>query len=429
MAGWDLERLPLIDTVLMSINVGEVELQDPTSSSAPPQRSTRTAKLSFAQIAKLKLRASELALSARVDAALNEKDDDNNDDTRDSNFSTTSTPRSTSSRPTSPLSSSRSNAYNAYITMQAVVAVSKTIHLVILPLLIISFLVIVILLYYGKEVLVPFVIAIFFTYLLRPVVNFLTTPYQKCYTFIPCLCPHDGVRRRHHDGVILNDDDEDADEEVGLLTMEKKRNAGSAGGGSAGGSARTPRLESMCFTEQLPRPCAVMLVMILAVSILGGGVLLVTDAVQNFERDDLLLYQDSYSLLMNQTLKFVKLNFDVDGTYLLSKVAEQVGVIDIFRAIIMFCVNATVNIFWVLLFVLYLLYEQNKDSSINARSTVPSSGGVVRTSTLRQDIDNQIQRYLVLKTLISACVGGGVWLWLGLILHVRLGKVVLFFNF
>ena len=57
----------------MSINVGEVELQDPTSSSAPPQRSTRTAKLSFAQIAKLKLRASELALSARVDAALNEK--------------------------------------------------------------------------------------------------------------------------------------------------------------------------------------------------------------------------------------------------------------------------------------------------------------------------------------------------------------------
>ena len=60
---------------------------------------------------------------------------------------------------------------------------------------------------------------------------------------------------------------------------------------------------------------------------------------------------------------------------------------------------------------------------------MPSSGGVVRTSTLRQDIDNQIQRYLVLKTLISACVGGGVWLWLGLILHVRLGKVVLFFNF
>ena len=112
----------------------------------------------------------------------------------------------------------------------------------------------------------------------------------------------------------------------------------------------------------------------------------------------------------------------------MSKVAEQVGVIDIFRAIIMFCVNATVNIFWVLLFVLYLLYEQNKDSLVNARSTVSSSGGVVRqTSTLRQDIDNQIQRYLVLKTLISACVGGGVWLWLGLILHVRLGKVVLFF--
>ena len=93
----------------------------------------------------------------------------------------------------------------------------------------------------------------------------------------------------------------------------------------------------------------------------------------------------------------------------MSKVAEQVGVIDIFRAIIMFCVNATVNIFWVLLFVLYLLYEQNKDSLVNARSTVSSSGGVVRqTSTLRQDIDNQIQRYLVLKTLISACVGGGV---------------------
>ena len=311
----------------MSINIGEVELQDPTSSSAPPQRNTRQpAKLSFAQIAKLKLRASELALNARIDAALNEKDDDNDGN----NFSTTtSTPRSTSSRPTSPLSSSRSNAY---ITMQAVVAVSKTIHLVILPLLIISLLVIVVLLYYGKEVLVPFVIAIFFTYLLRPVVNFLTTPYQKCYTFIPCLCHHDGVSHHHHDDGVMklqtfhDGDDEDDneenneedDEEVGLLTMEKKkRHAGSAGGrtgGRTGGRALTPRLESMCFTEQLPRPCAVMLVMILAVSILGGGVLLVTDAVQNFERDDLLLYQDSYSLLMNQTLKFVKINFDVDGT-------------------------------------------------------------------------------------------------------------------
>ena len=381
---------------------GDVELQDPTNDNTfnpPPSR------LSFAQIAKLRMKASELALNARVNTALKD-----------------STPLCHSSSSTSP-----------HIT-RSLVALSDSIHLVILPLLLISFLVFVILLVQGREVLVPFVIALFFTYLLRPVVNFLTLPYSKCHRL---FCTHLGTPYQPSNGGVGlgknenegEEEEEEEDEETGLLTLKRKLKRDDINNMVGGDDFDFDGTDSIfrdddeqvvCSRNRLPRPIAVLIVMVLAVSILGFGVLLVTDAVQGFERDDLLLYQHEGSLLLNQTLIWVKESFNTDGSYLYQRVAEQVGVIDIFRAIVVFCVDATVNIFWVMLFVLYLLYEQNRGSSPNS----PNS-----TSRLRQEIDDQIQRYLTLKLLISAVVGGCVWLLLGPILRVRMSHLFALFTF
>jgi predicted PurR-regulated permease PerM len=374
-----------------------VELQNPAE---------KRKVISFANITKLKMRSSEIALGARVDAALKENSP--------SNYKTTN------SSTTPPNSSSSIRYFNSRVA-RSLVALADASHMIIFPLLLISFLVVIVILMKGREVLVPFVIAIFFTYLLRPIVNFLTTPYAKCYSKYLYRCdPRSSSKNRYS-----HQTNEDGDEEVGLLSMHKRhspRNLSSPTSFENNNNNKysTKEIDEPMCVNQLPRPMAVFLVMLLAMSILGGGVLVVTDAVQGFERRDLILYQEEGSLLLNQTLLWVKHSFDVDGTYLLEKVNEQVGVISIFRAIIMFCVEATINIFWVLLFVLYLLYEQNHED-IHSKSS--------KTSKLRNEIDNQIQRYLGLKTIISVSVGVAVWLLLGPILRVRMAHLFALFTF
>ena len=374
-----------------------VELQDPTN-----PISINKPKLSFAAIAKLKMKAAEISLDARVNAAIKEE----------------------SYPPTSPTFSQYSNNNNnnnqsnhhkstTRAISKSLTKLAKSINLVVLPLLLMSFFVAIILLYLAKSVLVPFVIAIFLTYLLRPVVNLLLTPYSKCSRLVCTSLTFSTSTPYQTNG---NNNNEEEEEELGLLTLER-RNSRSLRSLRSSTSNKHNEFEDEKMTDctkRLPRPVAVLIVMLLTVCILGGGVLLVTDAVQGFGARDLLLYEESGSLLLNNTLKWVKLSFDVDGTYLQERVSAQVGVIDIVRAIVMFCVDATVNIFWVMLFVMYLLYESE------SKGRKPFS--------IRAKIDKQITKYLTIKALISLMVGGAVWLWL-VILGVRMAHLFALFTF
>ena len=144
---------------------------------------------------------------------------------------------------------------NSRATTRSLIALSQSIHLVIVPLLLISFLVVVVLLIKGREVLVPFVIAIFFTYLLRPILNFLTTPYVQCYKTYNHRC-------KANKAIRFNNDDEDAaddeEEQIGLLSMHKSN-----------ATNTYPNIDNEpSFEHRLPRPLAVFLVMLLAMSIL-----------------------------------------------------------------------------------------------------------------------------------------------------------------
>ena len=56
----------------------------------------------------------------------------------------------------------------------------SSLHIVAIPLIILSLLATGFILVYLKEILVPLVVAMLFVYLLRPLVNLLTRPFTEC---------------------------------------------------------------------------------------------------------------------------------------------------------------------------------------------------------------------------------------------------------
>jgi hypothetical protein len=77
---------------------------------------------------------------------------------------------------------------------------------------------------------------------------------------------------------------------------------------------------------------------------------------------------------------------------------------DVFKNLFAYIVGLLNDTFWVMLFIIYLLFEQA------VAKTQDGSGG------LRARMDRQIQRYLGLKALISLCVAILVYIILGPIL-------------
>jgi hypothetical protein len=70
---------------------------------------------------------------------------------------------------------------DASLELRPLVALSpSTLHIVAIPLIILSTLAVGFMLVYLKEILVPFVVAMFFVYLLRPLVELLTRPCASC---------------------------------------------------------------------------------------------------------------------------------------------------------------------------------------------------------------------------------------------------------
>ena len=363
-------------------------------------------------------------------------------------------------------------------------------HLIVGPLLIVASVAVVFILYEGRDVLVPFVIALFLTYLLRPIVNAMTTPFEVCRRKVTEVTYFgrdslglsknknilSDLESEHVSGIgkgdngssggsgdeygknanvnrnenyqrsersaDTNSDNGSDDENTSLIDKEDESHrphgieslssipaarakvTGSINYTHRGQESRRSTLDDgpcdSCL--QLPHPLAVLITMLVAVSILGFGLLLVADTVRGFEEEDLILYKKQGSVLLNQTLFWVKGSFQVDGTYLLQQIITRIPLSDLFQGVIMFCVNTMANIFWILLFVLYLLFEQTKPTS--RRSTVSHSH-----HHIRQEIDEQIQRYLGLKTLVSVLAAASVYFLLGPMLRVRMAHLFGIFTF
>lgn len=421
-----------------------------------------------------------------------------------------------------------------------------------LPSLIISVMAIVFGLYAGKDILVPFVVALFFVYLIRPLVNFLTLPFSSCLRPCCSLQPprhrrsgSEGGGRRasdtpleldgefdefdahhdtfdpHHDkfhrgrtgdvdtlllrsndfdGTIssnVSDRDQDCDdhhdnddhdhardhllrdsrggssssggagnvaerveaenvigagvatgagvaaigiqtaanavssvvsalssparkfgasrsdkrrrrERKGTTTRDTDRGSWSRGGGKRRGRGREMK---KCRCTRCPRSVAVVLALAFAASLVAVLILMVVDAVQTFEKRNLKAYEREGARLINHSVAFAKTVLKVDSSFLVAQLTNEFPISSMLRQFVMWLVAALSDLFWIMLFILYLLFEK-------VREPRPRHGVDLRTK-----IDEQIQRYIGLKTFISAIAGLAVYIVLGPMLRVQMASL------
>ena len=305
----------------------------------------------------------------------------------------------------------------------------SSLNLVAIPLLILSGLAIGFVLVWAEDILVPFVISVFFTYLLRPVVDFLSRPLV-CTISLPARLRWKGGRDPSESdtgsagggpqNLSLNADVE----HTTLIEKQRKQNR--------------VKPQFSCGRAgyvQVPRWLAILMSMLMVMALFVGLVVLVMDAMQTFEQDSLSAYEERTVELANIALRWLKRNFNVDGTYMLAQIKNEFQLVQMTKSLLLVLMNAIAYTFIVMLFVLYMLFEgavQPPGAELSQQPTEESETNRA-INNVRRQIDNQIQRYLVTKTLISFVVGALTFLVLGPLLHVKMahlfGVVTFLMNF
>jgi predicted PurR-regulated permease PerM len=182
--------------------------------------------------------------------------------------------------------------------------VRQSLNLIIVPLLIIAGCSVGLVLVWAEDILVPFVISVFFTYLLRPMVDFLSQPISTWCCVLPAR-----FRSKSDDDAAASDSagqamDETLNDNVELANLLE---AG-AGGVRVQASRLRRRARIRCgrFAGlQVPRWMAILLSMILVMALFVGLVVLVIDAMQSFENENLAAYEERTIELANIALRWV----------------------------------------------------------------------------------------------------------------------------
>ena len=304
----------------------------------------------------------------------------------------------------------------------------SSLNLIAIPLLILSGVAIGFVLVWAEDILVPFVVSVFFTYLLRPVVDFLSRPLV-CSFSLPTRLRFGGRPMREPSEsdapgspqglAALNLDVEHAN----LIERQRK----------PARSSQQQRTQVVCGRGghvQVPRWLAILMSMLMVMALFVGLVVLVMDAMQTFEQDSLSTYEERTVELANIALRWLKRNFNVDGTYMLAQLKNEFQLVQMTKSLLIILMNAIAYTFIVMLFVLYMLFE----GTVQAPGEMMDDSETNRTiNTVRRQIDNQIQRYLVTKTMISFVVGALTFLVLGPLLHVKMahlfGVITFLMNF
>lgn len=260
----------------------------------------------------------------------------------------------------------------------------KLLSWVALPLLILSTVAIVFVLYVGQDVLQPLCIAIFVSYLIRPLIDCLTTPFAQCLSLaccfrLPCFSRDTKMCKAEDDPEGLN-----------LLPS---------------GAQRRDNLSM----RKCPRWLAVLVSLIFVLGMITLLALMIAATIQVFERDSLSIYENQAAKLRDWIVNWAKVHLGVDGSYLVSMLQDNLPVSNVVKYTFLYFFNFITGLFVVFLFTVYLLFENTANDQ--------------HPEGLRHKIDQQIQRYIVLKTFISAIVGLGVYVILGPILHVRMASL------
>lgn len=177
-------------------------------------------------------------------------------------------------------------------------------------------------------------------------------------------------------------------------------------------SSKKKQAKRRCFHRLrmtgCPRWFAIVVAVLLSVAILAGLVLMVVDAVQQFQQNDFGVFVAEANILVEKLQQWLfHLGISIETDAILSIIRQQISVGEVVQAAMMFLINGVGNCILIILVVLYLLAEQSSHS--------PDS--------LRAKVDDQIERYLGIKTIISASQGLLSYLFLGPLLHVRMAHL------
>lgn len=162
------------------------------------------------------------------------------------------------------------------------------------------------------------------------------------------------------------------------------------------------RREARC-----PTCIGVTVAFLLAIGFIAGISLVVADAVSSVDENRITAYETRAMRLANETRDWIDKQFGVDIEPFLKNIPSEISLGSLFKGIVMGIANAFSYIFLILLFLLYLLFEEY----------------IITHGTIRHQIDMQLSKYILVKTLISATVGFLVFVALGPILHVDLAHL------
>ena len=151
----------------------------------------------------------------------------------------------------------------------------------------------------------------------------------------------------------------------------------------------------------------------------SGLVLLIVDAVQRFQQESLQVYIDQAGKLADAVQRwFLIFGVSLDAGMILEVLKQQVPPVEIVRGTLTLAVDSLGNALLILLVVLYLLAEHSNNApgrcgggtGDQSGQRPSATGPAVFLRSLRAKVDSQIQRYVVIKTAISALQGLLVYL-------------------
>ena len=198
------------------------------------------------------------------------------------------------------------------------------------------------LLVWAEDILVPFVVSIFFSYLLRPIVDFLSRPLGTCHHVkMPKAC----LRRRARalDPVVSASENTDLPpvESIELATLlgeERKASDDDDNNGKTKlkSKATVRRRFDDCLHAKCPRWLSVIFAMLIVFAAMIGLVVFVIDALQQFEKSSLQNYEDRLVELAQYVLEWLRNNFNIEGSYMLSQMQSEFKLVQVTKVSLLY---------------------------------------------------------------------------------------------
>ena len=280
---------------------------------------------------------------------------------------------------------------------------------------------------YLKDVLVPFFIALFLVYLLRPLVWLLDVPFN-CFCRSTCRVWRCVMCQRKRDSRLSRASASSADgvEMVGGESRsvdavkvhvayspvpEAKAKARRAARRARDGKQQRavsdstrrhpPRAGS---SDECPHWIASIVALMIAGGVAGAILFWLVMTIISVDTDIYNEISEEWHLISNITDFWFGVKLDVDKNTVLRTIHDELPVGQIVHKVLFTVIERCGDLFFVLLGTIYMMLD--------------SAGRRTKASPLRANIERQIQRYIGLKSFVSALNGVAVYSVLGPLLHI-----------